>query len=121
FRSRSAQVRSFGEPGRVGDVSVTPTGTDNTATVSHNTASNNGQKISKYEYRINGGSVRSRPSNGDITVPNDGQSYRVQVRACNTYCGDWSPNSNTFSTYGPPGTSGITITSSAKERTVTFK
>src|SRR5699024_8494244 len=118
--ARSAQVRSFGEPGRVGDVSVKPTGTDNTATVSHNTPSNNGQKISKYEYRINGGSVHSLPSGKEITVPNDGTNYRIQVRACNTYCGAWSKSSNSFSTYGPPGSSSIDIKSSVNDKKVSF-
>lgn len=118
--ARSESVRSFGKPGRVGDVSVEPTGADNTADVSHSTPSNNGQPISRYEYRLNGGSVQNLPSGGRITVPNDGTSYRVQVRACNTYCGDWSAQSNQFSTYGPPGTSTVRITSSADGKRVDF-
>src|SRR5699024_5909643 len=47
---RSAEVRSFGKPGRVGNVSASPTGADNTAEVSHGTPSNNGQPITRYEY-----------------------------------------------------------------------
>src|SRR5699024_12138686 len=60
------------------------------------------------------------PSDKNITVPNDGQNYRLQVRACNTYCGDWSKSSNSFSTYGPPGSSSIDISSSAKDKKVSF-
>src|SRR5699024_6984400 len=51
---------------------------------------------------------------------NDGQNYTVQVRACNTYCGDWSKSSNSFSTYGPPGSSSIKINTSAKDKKVSF-
>ena len=118
--ARSEEVRSFGKPGRVGNVSAEPTGVDNTAEVSHNEPSNNGQAISRYEYRLNGGSVQNLPSGGKITVPNDGTSYRVQVRACNTYCGAWSAQSSAFSTYGPPGTSTVDITSSADGQRVNF-
>lgn len=118
--ARSDEVRSFGKPGRVGNVSAEPTGVDNTATVSHGTPSNNGQQIGRYEYRLNGGSVQSLPDGGQITVPNDGTNYRVQVRACNTYCGDWSSQSSAFSTYGPPGTSTVNISSSPDGQRVNF-
>lgn len=117
---RSAEVRSFGKPGRVGNVSASPTGVDNQAEVSHNEPSSNGQAISRYEYRLNGGSVQSLPGGGEIRVPNDGTTYRVQVRACNTYCGNWSESSSAFSTYGPPGTSTVSIDSSADGQRVSF-
>src|SRR5699024_9739605 len=106
--------------GRVGNVSAEPTGVDNTAEVSHNEPSNNGQAISRYEYRLNGGSVQNLPSGGEITVPNDGTSYRVQVRACNTYCGAWSAQSSAFSTFGRPGTSTVNIDASADGQRVNF-
>src|SRR5699024_9579940 len=35
-------------------------------------------------------------------------------------CGDWSKSSNSFSTYGPPGSSSIDISSSAKDKKVSF-
>src|SRR5699024_1167298 len=117
---RCEEVRSFGKPGRVGNVSAEPTGTDNTAEVSHNEPSNNGQAISRYEYRISGGNVQNLPSNGEITVPNDGQDYTVQVRACNSYCGQWSAQSDSFSTYGRPGTSTVNIDSSADGQRANF-
>src|SRR5699024_8643414 len=76
--------------------------------------------IKRYEYRIGGGSVKSLPSGKEITVPNDGTNYRIQVRACNTYCGAWSKSSNSFSTYGRPGSSSIDIKSSVNDKKVSF-
>ncbi len=115
----SQEVRSFGAPGKTGGVSASPTGDDNTATVSYTAPSNNGQQISGYQYRLNGGSVQSLPSGNQITVPQDGTNYRIEVRACNTYCGPWSDPSAQFSTYGPPGTP--SVSSSANLREVTFE
>ncbi|SED98732.1 Ig-like domain-containing protein [Ruania alba] len=116
----SNEVRSFGAPGQTTGVSGEPTGNDNEARISYTAPNNNGQAISRYEYRLNGGSVQNLPSGNPstISVPRDGQNYRAEVRACNTYCGQWSQPSAAFSTYGPPGEPNVT--SSANGREVTF-
>ncbi|SEE27266.1 Fibronectin type III domain-containing protein [Ruania alba] len=120
FSARSEPLRSFGAPGAPTNVTASATGQDNTAEVSYSAPNNNGQAIGRYEYRLNGGSVQSLSSNNRITVAQDGQSYRIEVRACNSYCGGWSGASPTFSTHGPPGNGGISIDSSADGQTVTF-
>ncbi|UFU04927.1 Ig-like domain-containing protein [Ruania halotolerans] len=114
----SREVRSFGAPGQTSGVSAAPTGNDNQATVRYTAPNNNGQAISRYEYSLSGGDAQALPGSGTISVPQDGQSYQVRVRACNTYCGDWSQASANFSTYGPPGRPNVR--SSANLREVTF-
>lgn len=114
----SEPVRSFGAPGRTSNVSAEPTGSNGQADVSYSAPNDNGQAISRYEYRLNGGSAQSLPSGGTITGLTNGQSYTVQVRACNNYCGDWSSSSSTFVTYGNP--SAPSVSSSADGQRVTF-
>ncbi|MBZ2195232.1 Ig-like domain-containing protein [Occultella gossypii] len=117
----SNQVRSFGQPGQVTGVSAAPTGQDQRATVAHTAPASNGQAISRYEYSLSGGGAQSLPSSGVISTPGaDGTSYTVRVRACNTYCGPWSAASASFSTYGPPSTTGVNITPSANGQRVSF-
>ena len=115
---QSASVRSFGAPGQTTGVSAAPTGANGQAHVTYSAPSDNGQAISRYEYSLNGGGAQSLPASADIGGLTNGQSYTVRVRACNTYCGDWSPGSASFSTYGPPGEPAVS--SSANGPIVTF-
>ncbi|HLS24495.1 MAG TPA: Ig-like domain-containing protein [Beutenbergiaceae bacterium] len=115
---RSAPVRSFGAPGRTTGVSASATGDNGQATIDYTAPDDNGQPISRYEYRLGSGSPQALPSNGRISGLTNGQSYTVQVRACNTYCGQWSAASSSFVPYGPPGAP--SISSSADGRDVTF-
>lgn len=116
---RSEPVRSFGQPGRTQNVSAEPTGQNGRAEIDYTAPHDNGQPISRYEYRLGSGSPRALPSSGEISGLNNGQNYTVQVRACNTYCGAWSASSNSFTPYGNPGSP--SISSSANDREVTFE
>ncbi|WP_163542143.1 Ig-like domain-containing protein [Occultella kanbiaonis] len=119
----SNEVRSYGQPGQVTGVSAAPTspGQDQRAVVQYTAPADNGMAIARYEYSLSGGGAQSLPGNGTISTPGaDGTSYTVRVRACNSYCGPWSTASAPFSTYGPPGTSGVNITSSANGQQVSF-
>ncbi|MGC0142330.1 Ig-like domain-containing protein [Pseudactinotalea sp. Z1732] len=115
---QSTPVRSFGAPGRTQGVSASADGENGRATISYTAPNDNGQPISRYEYRLNGGSVQALPSGGRISGLNNGSSYTAQVRACNTYCGQWSASSNSFTPYGPPVAG--SVSSDVDERRVSF-
>lgn len=122
---RSAEVRSFGAPGqppRPSLVANNDTGSG-TLRVTYSAPNDNGQAIQRYEYRLStGGSGTLGGSPATISGLSNGQSYTVQVRACNTYCGAWSASSNAASPYAAPAqppASG-SISSSANGRTVAF-
>ncbi|WP_420110878.1 Ig-like domain-containing protein [Pseudactinotalea sp.] len=121
--AQSAPVTSFGAPGRVTGVSAEATGTSGQIRVAYGTPSDNGQAIQRYEYRLSsGGSGNLGTSPANIGGLSNGTGYTVQVRACNTYCGEWSASSNEASPYGPPAQppSSGSISSSADGRTVGF-
>lgn len=102
---QSSAVRSFGQPGQVTGVSGAPTGQSGQVQITYGTPSDNGQAIDRFEYRLSpGGSGNLGASPAPISGLTNGQSYTIQVRACNTYCGDWSASSAAFSPYGPPAT-----------------
>src|SRR5699024_1747772 len=113
---RSDTVRSFGAPGRTQNVSAAPTGENGQADISYTAPDDNGQPISRYEYRLGGGAIQALPSSGTITGLTNGQSYTVQVRACNSYCGQWSAASSSFTTYGPPGAPSVSSSLGSEER-----
>lgn len=111
----SDPVRSFGAPGQTTGVSAEANGNSGQAEVSYTEPDDNGQAIARTEYRLNGGSARVLPTGGTITGLTNGQSYRVQVRACNSYCGDWSSSSSAFTPYGPPGTPSVSSSASGQD------
>uniref|UniRef100_UPI002622BC6F Ig-like domain-containing protein n=1 Tax=uncultured Georgenia sp. TaxID=378209 RepID=UPI002622BC6F len=97
----SAPVRSFLQPDRV--TGVTATEGDRRATLTFGAPPDNGDPIRRYEYRIGSGAWTQVPSNRVVTGLTNGSSYSFQVRACNTYCGEASPTSNTVVPFGPFG------------------
>ncbi|GMA30966.1 fibronectin type III domain-containing protein [Litorihabitans aurantiacus] len=99
----SESVRSFGQPAQVPSASLEPTGTNNQVRVTHGTPSDNGQAINRFEYALNGGGFNRLPDSKVIGGLQNGTSYTVQVRACNTYCGPASGASNAATPYGPIG------------------
>lgn len=117
--AQSAAVTSFGAPGRVTGVSGEATGTNGQVSIRYTTPSDNGQAIQRYEYRLSTGATGSLGSSpATLGGLSNGQGYTVQVRACNTYCGEWSAASGSFSPYGPPGAP--RITSSVSGQSVGF-
>ncbi|MPV49772.1 tandem-95 repeat protein [Pseudactinotalea sp. HY160] len=114
----SEQVRSFGRPGIPTSVRAEPTGENGRATVSWTAPGDNGQAIRQYQYSVDGGSRWTGVSNdGTIGGLTNGTTYRLAVRACNSYCGEASAAVG-VSTYGPPG--GPDIDSKADGQRITF-
>lgn len=127
---QSAPVTSFGKPAQVPSVSLTAdnnTGSGNLR-VTYGTPSANGQAIQRYEYQLTSGGSGSGtlgPSPAIVGGLSNGTAYTLQVRACNTYCGDWSNTSNSASPYAPPATPNASHISSSRGngqdgRTVSF-
>lgn len=100
--SQSAAVRSFLAPDRVSSVSAQATGGNGTVDLTFSAPAANGEAISRYEYRLGSGGWQ-RLSGKRITGLTNGTSYTVQVRACNSYCGDASPASGSVVPYGALG------------------
>ena len=112
----SAAVRPFGAPATIGSVQASEE--DRRSTLNFATPSDNGKSIVRYEYRTNGGAPQTLAADKVVGGLTNGSTYRFEVRACNDYCGDWSPQSNEAVPYGPVGTPGLSATGGAT--TVTF-
>lgn len=97
----SNAVRSFVKPDAITSVRAEVDGTSGTLDLSYTPPADNGEDIRYYEYRLGSGGWQRLNSNNRITGLNNGTSYTVQLRACNTYCGDASPSSNAVVPYGP--------------------
>ncbi|MCW2700453.1 MAG: tandem-95 repeat protein [Blastococcus sp.] len=109
----SAAVRVYGRPDTIGSVSASPG--DQSATLSFTAPNDGGQAIDHYEVQINGGGASTLGGNRVITGLANGNRYTFAVRACNTYCGQWSAASNEAVPYGPPNPPGqVTATGSWK-------
>ncbi|MEZ5340420.1 MAG: fibronectin type III domain-containing protein [Acidimicrobiales bacterium] len=98
----SAAVVPAGRPTAPTISSVGPTAVG-VISVGWGGASGNGDAISFYQYRVNGGTATTTTSNPQaISGLNNSSSYSVEVRACNTVgCGVWSASQST-TTWGPP-------------------
>ncbi|QCU79451.1 fibronectin type III domain-containing protein [Citricoccus sp. SGAir0253] len=81
---RSAAVTPFGLPGAVSGVTARATGTDRQLRLSFDGAAANGSPVT-YQYAVSGGAWQSlgRSTAGTVTVPANGTSYRLSVRAVN--------------------------------------
>jgi hypothetical protein len=115
--AKSSSVRVFGAPFRVGSVSAAPG--DGQATLSFSAPNDNGKAISGYDYRLNGGSWASLPSNRVIGGLSNGTGYAFQVRACNDYCGEASASSASVTPFGPLAAPSVS-TSNPAGNTVRF-
>jgi hypothetical protein len=112
----SSSVRPFGAPGQIASVQASEE--DSRSTLTFAAPSDNGKTIARYEYRINGGAPGVLGANRVVGGLANGQTYRFDVRACNDFCGEWSPQSNAAVPYGPVGQPGISASGGAT--TVTF-
>lgn len=101
--SSSQSVRSFGKPGQVTGVTAEATGSNGQIRIAHGTPGDNGEAIERFQYALNGGGWTNLGGNKTVNGLNNGTAYTVQVRACNTYCGDASPASGGATPYGPIG------------------
>lgn len=97
----SMSVRSFGKPDRISAVSAAPTGSDGQVQIDYAAPNDNGQGNLRYEYSVSGAAWTPVPGSKVISGLADGTAVTVQVRACNTYCGDDSPASPPATPYGP--------------------
>ncbi|MEV4900506.1 Ig-like domain-containing protein [Citricoccus sp. NPDC055426] len=80
---RSAAVTPFGLPGAVSGLSTSATGADRTLDYSFNGAAANGSPVT-YQYSTGGGwASLGTATSGTLTVPANGQSYPLRVRAQN--------------------------------------
>lgn len=100
----SAPVAVYGRPDTIGAVSATPG--DRSATLAFTEPGNGGQAIDRYEVQVNGGGPAPLAGNRVVTGLTNGATYTFQVRACHTYCGEWSPASNQVVPFGPPNAPG---------------
>ncbi|MFV0253775.1 MAG: Ig-like domain-containing protein [Beutenbergiaceae bacterium] len=117
----SGAVRSFGAPRQVPAVTAVATGTSGVAALDFAAPPDNGQPIQRYEYALtsSGGRIEGIvPGSRQLSGLSNGTSYQVEIRACNTYCGLWSPSSPSFSTYGQPAQPAVAA--SVSGQTVTF-
>jgi hypothetical protein len=115
----SAPVTPFGQPGQVGSVSADER--DRASKLTFTAPSDNGQAIRKYQYRVNGGGAQDLPSDRVVRGLTNGDTYRFEVRACNTYCGDWSPQSNAVKPYGPVREPSVQKQANAKSVTFSWQ
>jgi hypothetical protein len=113
----SAPVDVYSRPDTIGAVSATPG--DRSATLSFTDPGNGGQAIDHYEVQVNGGGPSNLAANRVVTGLTNGAAYTFQVRACNTYCGQWSPASNQVVPFGPPNAPGQ-VQGSGSWKNVTF-
>ena len=114
----SAPVQPFGQPGRI--AAVTADERDRSSRLTFTPPADGGKAISRYEYRVNSGVVATLAAAGTVTGLTNGTSYQYEVRACNDYCGEWSPSSNAVSPYGPPGSPDVSADSGASSVTFTW-
>ena len=114
----SRAVTPYGRPGAVTGLSTSATGTDRQLQISFSGAASNGSPVS-YEYSLGGGwaSLGTRTS-GTITVPANGSSYPLTVRATNAAGAGTSQKVSTATAYGP--LKPPAISASASEGRVAF-
>jgi hypothetical protein len=109
---RSATVTPYGLPGAVSGLSTTPTGTDRTLRYSFSGAASNGSPVT-YEYSTGGGwASLGTATSGTITVPANGTSYQLSVRATNAAGVGQTSTVSTTNAHGPLKPPAITASSS---------
>ncbi|MFC4430592.1 Ig-like domain-containing protein [Citricoccus alkalitolerans] len=108
----SASVTPYGQPGPISGLTTSATGADRKLSISFSGAASNGSPVS-YEYSLGGGwaSLGSSTS-GTITVPANGTSYPLTVRAKNAAGAGTSQKASTAIAYGPLKPPAITATES---------
>jgi large repetitive protein len=80
---RSATVTPYGLPGAVSGLTTSPTGTDRTLRYSFSGAASNGSEV-HYQYSTGSGwTDLGTATSGTLTVPANGKSYPLSVRAVN--------------------------------------
>ncbi|MEU3847701.1 fibronectin type III domain-containing protein [Micrococcus terreus] len=119
---RSAVVTPYGRPQAVTGVSTRATGTDRQLTVSYTAVTGSGSRITGYQYALDGGAWQSLGASGQvITVPANGTTYRLQVRAMDSVGpGEPSAAVTTATAYGPIRDAS-SITSTTGTGSVTFR
>jgi hypothetical protein len=85
----SAPTTVFGQPATVTDLSAANHQNGQT-TLSFTPPDNNGQNISSYNYREDGGTTQMLAGDDVVAGLTNGQTYTFEIQACNTYCGSWS-------------------------------
>ena len=96
----SSAVDIYGKPATITAVSAAPG--NQSATLTFTAPDDSGQAIQRYEVQWNGGSATIGGPGQSVGGLTNGGDYAFQVRACNTYCADWSAGSNTVRPFGPP-------------------
>lgn len=109
WSSASNGIRGFQVPGAVGNLSVTPTGQDNTVRFSFDAADGNGATPSEMQYYWSAGGRTQSIAAGGGTVTDgafaDGQNVTVAVYARSTVNGESAQGASTSATvnaFGPP-------------------
>ncbi|MDX6245659.1 MAG: hypothetical protein QOE76_3382, partial [Frankiales bacterium] len=96
----SAKLTSFGKPARITQIQAQAG--DRQASVNVVPPDGNGKPVQRLEVQYNGQIVRGNTTTVIQSLTN-GNSYVFQARGCNdTYCGDWSPDSNAVTPHGAP-------------------
>ncbi|WP_313821505.1 Ig-like domain-containing protein [Citricoccus sp.] len=97
----SASVTPFGRPGPISGLTTSATGTDRQLDLSFSGAASNGSPVS-YEYSLGSGwSSLGTGTSSTITVPANGSSYSLTVRAKNAAGVGTSQKVSTARAYGP--------------------
>jgi hypothetical protein len=98
----SATVTPFGRPGAVTGLKASATGVDRKLDITFSGAASNGSPV-RYQYSLGGGGWSSlgTATSGTITVPANGTSYRLAVRAVNDAGTGTSATASTPVAYGP--------------------
>ncbi|XKH55825.1 Ig-like domain-containing protein [Citricoccus nitrophenolicus] len=98
---QSASVTPFGRPGPISGLTTSATGADRKLDISFSGAASNGSPVS-YEYSLGSGwSSLGTATSSTVTVPANGSSYSLTVRAKNAAGVGASQKVSTATAYGP--------------------
>ncbi|MEO9246699.1 Ig-like domain-containing protein [Citricoccus nitrophenolicus] len=98
---RSAAVTPYGRPGAITGLTTEATGSDRQLDISFSGAASNGSPVT-YQYNVGGGwSSLGSATSGTISVPANGSSYQLTVRATNDAGAGTSQTVATQVAYGP--------------------
>lgn len=99
--ARSATVTPYGRPGAITGLTTEATGSDRQLKLSFSGAASNGSPVT-YQYNLGGGwSSLGSATSDTITVPANGTSYQLTVRATNAAGAGTSQTVATKVAYGP--------------------
>lgn len=108
---RSATVTPYGRPGAISGLTTKATGSNQQLDISFSGAASNGSPVS-YQYNLGGGWSSLGTSTSDtISVPSNGSSYQLTVRATNAAGSGTSQTVATEVAYGPFNMPAIQATS----------